>query len=70
VQLLPEERILFTAGHFTARQQAFAQLLWTEAKEAPLGSAIQMNVEAELANNLRQAMGSALHTFLEGSDYA
>lgn len=69
-QLLPGERIIFTAGHFTAKKDSFVRLLWTELAEAALGSAIQMRVESELVDKLRNAMRGALKDFFEDSDRA
>jgi serine/threonine protein kinase len=69
-QLLPGERMIFTAGHFTVRKDSFVRLLWTESAEAALGSALQMRVETELVDKLRKAMRGALKDFFEGSDQA
>lgn len=69
-QLLPGERMIFTAGHFTVKKDSFVRLLWTESAEAALGSAIQMRVESELMDKLRKALIGALKDFFEGSDQA
>jgi serine/threonine protein kinase len=69
-QLLPGERMIFTAGHFTVKKDSFVRLLWTEAAEAALGSALQVRIESELVDKLRKAMRSALQDFFEGSDQA
>lgn len=67
-QLLPGERMIFTAGHFTVKKDSFVRLLWTESAEAALGSAIEMRVESELMDKLRKAMRDALKDFFESSD--
>lgn len=69
-QLLPGERMTFTAGHFTVRKDSFVQLLWTETTEAALGSAIQIREELELIGKLRRAMKAALQEFIESGDRA
>ena len=67
-QLLPGERMVFTAGHFTAKKDSFVRLLWTESAEAALGSPIQMRVESQLTDKLRKAVRSALKDFFESRD--
>ena len=69
-QLLPGERMIFTAGHFMVRKDSFVRLLWTESAESALGSAIQTREESELMGKLRLAMKDALKEFIGSSDQA
>lgn len=66
-QLIPRERMIFTAGHFTVKKDSFAQLLWSELAEADLRSSLQMRLESELVGKLRKASRGALKDFFDSS---